>query len=148
VRSPPRTQPASSRRYCVLRSWQAFDCQAVIHPCLRHKRRHSRRCQVYPTHSYGTRCPSRGSRRTRPTATSRAGARDTFPAAIPAPSRSPTSSLRRPTWLDLAHRKRNKVVFAAYGWSADLSDEEILSRLLALNLQRASAQEMGSSEIG
>jgi len=28
-------------------------------------------------------------------------------------------------------------VFAAYGWPIDLSDEEILVRLLALNLQRA-----------
>jgi hypothetical protein len=31
-------------------------------------------------------------------------------------------------------------VFAAYGWPADLSDEEILERLLALNLARAGAQ--------
>jgi len=28
-------------------------------------------------------------------------------------------------------------VFAAYGWPADLSDEDILARLLALNLARA-----------
>jgi hypothetical protein len=28
-------------------------------------------------------------------------------------------------------------VFAAYGWPAELSDEEILARLLALNLERA-----------
>jgi hypothetical protein len=27
-------------------------------------------------------------------------------------------------------------VFAAYGWPPDLSDEEILERLLALNLER------------
>jgi hypothetical protein len=31
-------------------------------------------------------------------------------------------------------------VLAAYGWPADLSDEEILSRLLALNLERAAKQ--------
>jgi hypothetical protein len=31
-------------------------------------------------------------------------------------------------------------VFAAYGWPADLSDEEILTRLLALNLERAVRQ--------
>jgi len=43
----------------------------------------------------------------------------------------------RPTWLDLAHKKLDAAVFAAYGWPADLSDEEILARLLALNLQRA-----------
>ena len=30
-------------------------------------------------------------------------------------------------------------VFAAYGWAPDISDEEILERLLALNLQRAGA---------
>jgi hypothetical protein len=43
----------------------------------------------------------------------------------------------RPTWLDNAHRKLDTVVFAAYGWPADLSDDEILARLLALNLARA-----------
>ena len=41
-----------------------------------------------------------------------------------------------PTWLDLAHKKLDAAVFAAYGWPADLSDEEILARLLALNLAR------------
>ena len=39
-----------------------------------------------------------------------------------------------PTWLELAHRKLDEAVFAAYGWPSDLSDEEILERLLALNL--------------
>jgi hypothetical protein len=39
---------------------------------------------------------------------------------------------QRPTWLDLAHRQLNAAVFAAYGWEADLADEEILKRLLAL----------------
>jgi hypothetical protein len=43
----------------------------------------------------------------------------------------------RPTWLDLAHKKLDKAVFAAYGWPDDVSDEEILERLLALNLERA-----------
>ena len=43
----------------------------------------------------------------------------------------------RPTWLDNAHRKLDAAVFAAYGWPADLSDDEILARLLALNLARA-----------
>jgi len=43
----------------------------------------------------------------------------------------------RPTWLDLAHKKLDAAVFAAYGWPPDLSDEEILARLLALNLTRA-----------
>ncbi|MBL9201523.1 MAG: hypothetical protein JNL39_13525, partial [Opitutaceae bacterium] len=31
-------------------------------------------------------------------------------------------------------------VAAAYGWPADLRDEQILERLLALNLQRAAAE--------
>lgn len=43
----------------------------------------------------------------------------------------------RPTWLDLAHRKLDEAVFAAYGWDAEMPDEELLEKLLALNLQRA-----------
>lgn len=43
----------------------------------------------------------------------------------------------RPTWLQLAHGKLDKAVFDAYGWPHDLSDEDILARLLALNLERA-----------
>ncbi len=46
----------------------------------------------------------------------------------------------RPTWLALAHRKLDAAVLAAYGWPADLSDEDILARLLALNLERAGAE--------
>jgi hypothetical protein len=45
----------------------------------------------------------------------------------------------RPGWLDAAHRKLDAAVCDAYGWPHDLSDEEILARLLALNLQRAGA---------
>ena len=45
----------------------------------------------------------------------------------------------RPTWLDLAHRKLDEAVFAAYGWTPDMTDDEILERLLALNLERAAA---------
>ena len=47
----------------------------------------------------------------------------------------------RPTWLDLAHRKLDEAVFDAYGWPHDISDEEILAPLLALNLERASGKE-------
>ena len=43
---------------------------------------------------------------------------------------------QRPTWLDLAHRKLDEAVLDAYGWPHDVSDEEILARLLALNLER------------
>jgi hypothetical protein len=42
----------------------------------------------------------------------------------------------RPTWLDLAHKKLDTAVFAAYGWEAGISDEEILGKLLALNLKQ------------
>ena len=41
-------------------------------------------------------------------------------------------------WLENAHRKLDKAVFAAYGWPSNLSNGEILSRLLALNRERAS----------
>ena len=43
----------------------------------------------------------------------------------------------RPAWLDLAHRALDAAVLDAYGWPHDLSDEEILARLLALNRARA-----------
>ena len=43
-----------------------------------------------------------------------------------------------PAWLDNAHKSLDEAVFAAYGWSAGLDDEEILKRLLELNLERAS----------
>jgi hypothetical protein len=46
----------------------------------------------------------------------------------------------RPAWLDLAHKKLDAAVAAAYGWPADLTDEQILERLLALNLKRAAAE--------
>ena len=44
---------------------------------------------------------------------------------------------QRPTWLANAHRKLDAAVFAAYGWEEGLSDEQILERLLRLNLERA-----------
>ena len=43
----------------------------------------------------------------------------------------------RPDWLTAAHRRLDAAVFAAYGWPEDLADEEMLARLLALNLERA-----------
>jgi hypothetical protein len=42
-----------------------------------------------------------------------------------------------PTWLQNAHRKLDEAVFAAYGWPTTLSDDDILARLLELNLKRA-----------
>jgi hypothetical protein len=52
---------------------------------------------------------------------------------------------QEPTWLKLAHQKLDEAVFAAYGWPADLSDEQILEKLLALNLERA-AEEASPSQ--
>ncbi len=43
----------------------------------------------------------------------------------------------RPAWLDLAHKKLDAAVAAAYGFPANLTDEQILEKLLALNLERA-----------
>jgi hypothetical protein len=48
----------------------------------------------------------------------------------------------RPAWLDLANKALDLAVATAYGWSdysADMPDDEILRRLLALNLERACA---------
>jgi len=49
---------------------------------------------------------------------------------------------QRPTWLDLAHKKLDEAVLDAYAWPHDLTDDQMLERLLALNLQRA-AEERG-----
>ena len=49
----------------------------------------------------------------------------------------------RPAWLDNAHRALDAAVATAYGWhdyTPDLPDEEILKRLLALNLERKAAE--------
>jgi hypothetical protein len=46
----------------------------------------------------------------------------------------------RPAWLEHAHRELDRAVAAAYGWddyTPDMLDEEILRRLLALNLERS-----------
>jgi len=39
----------------------------------------------------------------------------------------------RPTWLDLAHRRLEEAVFAAHGWPADVTDDELLAKLLEFN---------------
>lgn len=46
----------------------------------------------------------------------------------------------RPAWLDNAHKALDAAVAAAYGWAdytPEMPDEEILRRLLALNLERS-----------
>lgn len=43
--------------------------------------------------------------------------------------------------LVIAHEKLDKAVHDAYGWDYPLSDDDILARLLALNLERSMAQD-------
>ncbi len=47
----------------------------------------------------------------------------------------------RPQWLDDAHRDLDAAVAAAYGWPADISEEDALAKLLELNLQRAATEQ-------
>jgi hypothetical protein len=52
----------------------------------------------------------------------------------------------RPAWLDNAHEALDGAVATAYGWSdytADMPDDEILARLLALNLERSASRSSG-----
>ena len=46
----------------------------------------------------------------------------------------------RPQWLDEAHRDLDAAVAAAYGWPADISEEDALAKLLELNLERAAKE--------
>ena len=48
----------------------------------------------------------------------------------------------KPAWLRNAHSQLDSAVAAAYGWPANLPDDEILRRLLALNHARAAAPEL------
>ena len=53
---------------------------------------------------------------------------------------------QRPAWLAQAHAALDQAVAAAYGWAdygPALADDEILRRLLALNLQRSTAAAPG-----
>ena len=47
---------------------------------------------------------------------------------------------QRPTWLANAHATLDAAVADAYGWPADSPNQQILERLLALNLERAAAE--------
>jgi hypothetical protein len=41
---------------------------------------------------------------------------------------------QRPAWLDLAHKKLDKAVLAAYGCPATISDDALLANLLERNV--------------
>ena len=51
----------------------------------------------------------------------------------------------RPTWLANAHRELDEAVFAAYGWSPSMADDELLATLLDLNLARSAAEAPASA---
>jgi type II restriction/modification system DNA methylase subunit YeeA len=45
----------------------------------------------------------------------------------------------RPTWLASAHKRLDRAVLAAYGWPGDITEDDLLKNLLALNHERAGA---------
>jgi type II restriction/modification system DNA methylase subunit YeeA len=47
---------------------------------------------------------------------------------------------QRPTWLGHAHAALDAAVFEAYGWSADLTNTDVLERLLALNVRASGSK--------
>ena len=53
----------------------------------------------------------------------------------------------RPQWLADAHRDLDAAVAAAYGWPADISEEDALAKLLELNLARAAAAAGEAAEL-
>jgi hypothetical protein len=54
---------------------------------------------------------------------------------------------QRPTWLTTVYAQLDNAVFEAYDWPADLGDEEILARLLELNLSREPANHGGAGAL-
>ncbi|MHB0981095.1 MAG: class I SAM-dependent DNA methyltransferase [Thermoleophilia bacterium] len=51
----------------------------------------------------------------------------------------------RPTWLAMAHERLDRAVHAAYGWPHPLDADEVLARLLELNLSGAAGSPGGTS---
>jgi hypothetical protein len=51
-------------------------------------------------------------------------------------------------WLDALHRALDESVAAAYGWPANLSDDDILERLLTLNHARTNGPVIGKPVSG
>jgi type II restriction/modification system DNA methylase subunit YeeA len=58
---------------------------------------------------------------------------------VPVSPRAAAILNERPAWLDNAHRELDAAVAGAYGWPADISQEDALARLLDLNRERAAA---------
>jgi type II restriction/modification system DNA methylase subunit YeeA len=53
---------------------------------------------------------------------------------------------QRPQWLADVHRDLDIAVAAAYGWPADISEEDALAKLLELNLARAATNAAEAEE--
>jgi type II restriction/modification system DNA methylase subunit YeeA len=53
---------------------------------------------------------------------------------------------QHPQWLIDAHRDLDAAVASAYGWLADISEEDALTRLLELNMQRAGTAASAADE--
>ncbi|UFX46437.1 MULTISPECIES: class I SAM-dependent DNA methyltransferase [Bradyrhizobium] len=49
---------------------------------------------------------------------------------------------QRPHWLTEAHRALDSAVASAYGWPSDISDDDALASLLALNLSRRAVDQL------
>ena len=47
---------------------------------------------------------------------------------------------QRPAWLSHAHDALDAAVASAYGWPADIEEQEVLKRLLELNQQRTETE--------
>ena len=60
--------------------------------------------------------------------------------------REERNSSRRTYPLLVAHERLDEAVAAAYGWEWPLEEDEILSRLLVLNLERAAAEERAAAD--
>src|SRR5688500_10289357 len=46
----------------------------------------------------------------------------------------------RPTWLDLAHKRLDEAVFAAYGWKSGVSDEQTVEKMLSFKSERSQSR--------
>lgn len=60
--------------------------------------------------------------------------------------RESRNSSHRAYPLQIAHEKLDEAVAAAYGWEWPLDEDEILTRLLALNLERAGEEQLAVAD--